>query len=173
MGETIVRKATAKDDQAIGQILVNAYQTAYSRKMPEVVLPPERITDLLDVGTKRETATVLVCERSGTVIGTVTIFKPDAPQSQAWLENAADLRYLATHVDMHGQGFSKLLLDQAETIARDEWKVDAICLHVRRGAVGVAKIYESRGYIRAPEGDLDRPYVLLDGYTLRFKSTGK
>jgi hypothetical protein len=53
----------------------------------------------------------------------------------------------------------------AEARAR-EWRVDAITLHVRRGAAGVARIYERRGYLRAPEGDRDTPTVFLEAYLL-------
>jgi hypothetical protein len=42
----------------------------------------------------------------------------------------------------------------------------AICLHVRRGADGVAKFYVKRGYSRTPEGDFVKPAVELDGYVL-------
>ena len=44
-----------------------------------------------------------------------------------------------------------------------------ICLHVRRGNKGVAKLYMGRGYERDPEGDLDLPEVLLDAYFLRLR----
>jgi hypothetical protein len=45
--------------------------------------------------------------------------------------------------------------------------VPAICLHVRRGAVGVLAVYERRGYRLAPEGDIDaRPEVYLEALVL-------
>jgi ribosomal protein S18 acetylase RimI-like enzyme len=76
---------------------------------------------------------------------------------------------LAVAPDLQGRGLSTQLLDEAERIAREEWKVDAICLHVRRGNQGVARLYQSRGYLRAPSGDLTHPEVELDAYILRFK----
>ena len=69
---------------------------------------------------------------------------------------------------MQGKGLSRALLDEAERIAREEWRLSAVCLHVRRGNIGVAKLYRSRGYVREPEGDLDLPEVELDAYALRF-----
>jgi hypothetical protein len=39
-----------------------------------------------------------------------------------------------------------------------------MCLHVRRGALGVAGFYLKRGYARAPEGDFEGHHVTLDGY---------
>ena len=91
---------------------------------------------------------------------------PGAPGSEAWLPGAADLRALATHVDFHGQGLATPLLDEAERVARG-WGVPAICLHVRRGAEGVARLYQRRGFVREPSGDMDRPGVFLEAYVLR------
>ncbi len=91
--------------------------------MPEVVYDDARKNDLRDVAAKRGRATVLVAELDGRVVGTVSIFKPGAVSSEAWLPNAADLRLLAVEPALHGKGVAKpFLLDRAEAIARDEWR---------------------------------------------------
>ena len=170
MGEGArVRLAEARDDQAVGEILVAGYVTAYARKMPQVVVGEERRATLRDVAGKRRSATVLVVELDGRIAGTVAIWRPGSPESEAWVENAADLRHLAVAPELQGHGLAGPLLDEAERIAREEWKVDAICLHVRRGNLGVARLYQSRGYVRSPRGDLSYPEVELDAYMLRFK----
>jgi len=71
-------------------------------------------------------------------------------------------------VEVHGQGLSAPLLDEAERVAREQWRVPAICLHVRRGAEGVARMYMRRGYMREQAGDLELPTVSLVAYVLRF-----
>jgi len=53
-----------------------------------------------------------------------------------------------------GKGIAGPLLEECEKIARG-WGCDGICLHTRRGAFGVAKVYTDRGYRRDPKGDLD------------------
>ncbi|MBI3544665.1 MAG: GNAT family N-acetyltransferase [Deltaproteobacteria bacterium] len=164
----IVRGALPQDDARVGELLVEAFVETYARKMPEVVVDENRKRDLRDVATKRGEAAVLVAELDGAVVGPVAVFKLGSPQSQAWLPNAVDLRHLAVDPRCHGRGISKALLDRAEALAREEWKVSAICLHVRRGAVGVARLYLSRGYQRDPAGDLAKPTVFLEGYALRF-----
>jgi ribosomal protein S18 acetylase RimI-like enzyme len=169
MADVRVRRAEPRDDQVVGEILVGGYVTAYARKMPHVVVGEQRRATLRDVAAKREAATVLVVELDGRVAGTVAIWKPGSPESEAWVANAADLRHLAVAPDLQGRGLAKPLLDEAERIAREDWKVDAICLHVRRGNQGVARLYQSRGYLRAPEGDLIYPEVELDAYILRFR----
>jgi ribosomal protein S18 acetylase RimI-like enzyme len=168
MSEVRVRLARPEDDAIIGEILVAGFVTAYARKMPNVVVSDRRKGELRDVAGKRARATVLVAELDGRVAGTVAIWKPGSPQSEAWLPNAADLRHLAADPAAQGKGLSKALLDEAERIAREDWRVSAICLHVRRGNVGVAKLYMSRGYVREPQGDLVYPEVELDAYALRF-----
>jgi len=169
VAEVRVRLAEPRDDQALGEILVAGYVTAYARKMPQVVVGDARRATLRDVAAKRNVATVLVAELDGRVAGTVAVGKPASPESEAWVANAADLRHLAVAPDLQGRGLSRPLLDEAERIAREDWKVDAICLHVRRGNQGVARLYQSRGYLRAPSGDLTYPEVELDAYILRFK----
>jgi ribosomal protein S18 acetylase RimI-like enzyme len=161
-----VRLARPEDDAAIGEILVEGYMSAYARKMPEVVYDDERKRTLRDVASKRAIATVLVLEIDGEAKGTVAIFPPNAPTSEAWLPEAADLRHLAVDPKLQGRGLAKPLLDEAERIAREEWRVKRICLHVRKGNLGVARLYVSRGYRRAPEGDLSYPSVQLEAYAL-------
>jgi ribosomal protein S18 acetylase RimI-like enzyme len=167
----IVREARPEEDARIGDLLVDAFLTVYARKMPEVRYDDARKNELRDVASKRGRAVVLVAEVDGHVAGTVSLFKPGAQGSEAWLPNAADLRHLAVDPRLHGQGVAKPLLDRAEAIARDDWKVPAICLHVRRGADGVARLYRSRGFVREPAGDLVKPAVTLEAYVLRFQRT--
>jgi GNAT superfamily N-acetyltransferase len=164
-----IREALPGDDARIGELLVDAFLSTYARKMPEVVYDDARKNDLRDVAAKRSRSTVLVAELGGRVIGTVSIFRPGAAGSEAWLANSADLRQLAVEPAFHGKGIAKPLLDRAEAIARDEWKADGVCLHVRKGAGGVARLYESRGFRRDPSGDIARPTVTLEAYVLRFK----
>lgn len=163
----IIREARPEDDARVGELLVDAFLTTYARKMPEVVYDEARKDELRDVAAKRSRATVLVAELDRRVVGTVSIFKPGAASSEAWLPNAADLRHLAVEPALHGKGVAKLLLDRAETIARDEWRVDAVCLHVRKGADGVSRLYQSRGFRRDPSGDIEKPTVTLEAYVLR------
>jgi len=168
VSRALIREARPEDDAAIGELLVDAYITQYAKKLPEVVYTEERKRTLRDVAAKRAVASVLVAEVDGEVAGTVALFPPGAPDSEAWTPNTADLRHLATLVRYHGQGLSRPLLDAAEALAR-KWGVDAVALHVRKGNVGVARMYMQRGYVRTPEGDLVLPEVSLEAYLLRLK----
>jgi GNAT superfamily N-acetyltransferase len=164
----LIRAARPADDAALGQLLVDGYVTAYARKMPEVVVDEQRKRDLRDVATKRLLAHVLVAEHEGRVVGTVALWPPGAPGSEAWLQGFCDLRHLATAPDVQGRGFSAPLLDEAERLARDELRAPGVCLHVRRGNEGVRRLYERRGYLRDPSGDLELPTVSLLAFAKRF-----
>jgi ribosomal protein S18 acetylase RimI-like enzyme len=165
MAEVVVREARAEDDPVVGEILVRGYLTRYAQKMPEVVLTDRRIAELRDVASKRKGALVLVAELDGRVVGTVALWPPGAPESEAWMPDSCDLRHLAFDPVVQGRGLSGPLLDEAERRAR-AMGAKYVCLHVRRGNKGVANLYMRRGYTRAPEGDLDLPEVLLDAYYL-------
>ena len=158
-----IRFATAADDAPVGELLVEAFREAYRRKMPEVVLPPERLSDLRNTTQKRLNASVLVAETEGSIVGTVMILKPGAAGTEAWIPNAADLRQLAVGRAWQGLGVASALLDAAESLAWS-WKAEAICVHTRRGAVGVAEVYRKRGYVRTPAGDFEGRAVTLEAH---------
>ncbi len=168
VGRAVIREARPEDDAAVGELLVEAFVTQYAKKLPEVVYTEERKRELRDVAARRKIATLLVAEVDGGVGGTVALLPPGAPGSEAWLPNAADLRGLATAVRYHGSGLAKPLLDAAEDLAR-KWGMDAVCLHVRKGAEGVARMYMKRGYLREPVGDMSLPSVFLEAYVLHLK----
>ena len=158
-----VREARAEDDAAVGELLVESFVTQYAKKLPDVVYTEERKAELRAVAEKRQVASVLVAELDGRVVGTVALWPPGAPGSRAFRPSSADLRHLATDTAFHGQGLGTPLMEAAEALART-WGAEAICLHVRRGVEGVARLYTRRGFVRAPEGDLEFPSVSLEAY---------
>ncbi len=144
-----IRRATEADDQAVGELLIDAFLTAYARELPWVTYGEARRRELMDGASKRAEGVVLVAEVDGVLAGTVLVYPPGAPSSEAWLPEAADLRQLAVAPAFFGKGLSGPLLDAAEGEA---WAMGAarISLHVRRQAAGVCRLYERRGYVRAP-----------------------
>lgn len=166
LNQVLIRESRPEEDAAVGELVLEAFVTQYAQKLPEVVYTEERKRELRDVASRRAVATVLVAELKGQVVGSVTLYPPGAPGSEAWLPQAANLRQLATATRLHGKGLSAPLMDAAEALARS-WGVAAICLHVRRAAHGVARMYQRRGYVREPAGDLHLPTVYLEAYALR------
>lgn len=160
-----VREATPADDVAVGEVLVEAFVRRYAVKMPHVIVTDRRRAELRDVAGKRAVAKVWVAEHEGVVIGTVALWAPGAPGTESWIDGTSCLRHLAVEETHAGKGVAAALLDAAERFSREHgWK--GVCLHVRRGVVGVARIYERRGYVRQPEGDLDLDEVYLEAFFL-------
>ena len=162
----VVRPARPEDDASVGELLIEAFVETYARKLPEVVVTERRKAELRAVADKRAVAHVWVAELDGQLVGTVSLWPPNAPGSEAFIPDAADIRHMAVSPRHRGLGISRALLDAAEARA---WELGAraICLHVRREATGVAGVYRARGYQRRPEGDLDYlPEVFLEAYLL-------
>ncbi|HEY1089224.1 MAG TPA: GNAT family N-acetyltransferase [Archangium sp.] len=167
MADVIIREAQARDDVAVGELLVEAFVSTYAVKLPEVRVTEQRKKDLRDVASKRAVAKVWVAEHEGRVVGTVALWPPGSRGSESFVPGHADLRHLAVDASHRGGAVSGSLLDAAEAWARRSHQ--GVCLHVRRGALGVARLYESRGYVRRAEGDLDYlPEVFLEAYVLTF-----
>jgi predicted N-acetyltransferase YhbS len=165
-GDFTLRLAEPRDDEAVGALLVKSFVEQYARKLPEVVVTERRKVELRAVREKRAVARVWVVAYGGEIAGTVAAWPPGAPGSEAWIAGAVDVRHLAVEAKHRGAGVSARLLDAAEGWAR-ELGARAVCLHVRRGAAGVRALYERRGYVRQPAGDLDiLPEVFLEAFAL-------
>jgi predicted N-acetyltransferase YhbS len=165
--QALIREARVADDGPIGELLVQAFYEQYARKMPEVVMTDSRRVNLRDVAAKRAIARVWVAEDAGRIVGTIALWPPGAEGSEAWLPGAFDLRHLAIEQAHRGTGLAARLISATEVHAR-EARGSAVCLHVRRGATGVAAVYTRLGYARAPEGDLDHlPEVFLEAFVKR------
>ncbi|HVO04160.1 MAG TPA: GNAT family N-acetyltransferase [Candidatus Cybelea sp.] len=164
--DIIIRESAVADDATVGELLVRAYTEQYARKLPEAKPSAARNEDLRNQAEKRATGAVLVAEHERRIVGTVALFPWSGPRSESWIPGAANLRYFAVDAAFRGRGLSGRLLDAAEERARASGAT-AICLHVRQGAEGVARLYLARGYRRDAAEDLDhRPEVFLEAYAL-------
>ena len=165
MASIRVRAALPMDDHPVGELLVRAFVETYARKMPGVLVPETRKRTLRDMAGKRSQARVFVAEVEGELAGTVALWPPGAAGSEAWIPSAADLRHLAVDDRFRGGAVSCALIDAAEAEA-GRLGATHVCLHVRQGASGVRRLYEARGYLRDPAGDLDRrPEIFLEAFT--------
>lgn len=164
-----IRPAGPQDDDVLGELLVESFVTTYARKMPEVVVHDRRKADLRDTRRRRESVAVLVAELAGKVAGTITVNPVGYEGTRAWLPNAVEIRLMAVAPQAQGKGVAAALLEAAHQLARDAG-ASVSCLHVRRGAVGVARFYVNQGYQRDPSGDVDLlPEIYLEGHTFRLK----
>lgn len=159
-----IRLATEKDDAFLGELLIQSFVETYAKKMPEVVVSEKRKLDLRNLKSKRDTAKVFVAQSGGQVVGTVTLFPSSHPETESWKSKSCDLRYMAVDPTFQGKGVADQLIEACKTQVK-EWQLEFICLHVRRGAGGIARFYEKHGFIREGVGDLDQlPEIYLEGY---------
>jgi ribosomal protein S18 acetylase RimI-like enzyme len=162
----VLRSARASDRAPLGDLLVRSFVDTYAKRMPEVVVTEDRKASLRRAVEYRDRGYVAVVETNGKITGTVTLLKPGDSESRAWVDGHAYLRYMAVDPRIHGSGLGDELLNAALARAK-EWGCSGICLHVRRGADGVARFYGRHGFRREPEGDRDQlPEIFLEGYRL-------
>ncbi len=161
----LMRVARQDDDKQVGELLLRAFEQTYRYKLPEVFTNRQRKIELMDVESRREEGVVYVLELGYRIIGTFALMPPSCGTSQSWVANSANLRCVALDPDFHGYGFSEMMLEEAERIARN-WKCEAIVLHVQDGAEGVARLYQKKGFIRDPEGDMMSYDNQILGYRL-------
>lgn len=166
-----IRQASGLDDDDIGDLLVKSFTETYAEKLPHIATPQSRISELRNVKNRRENGEVCVLELGYRIIGTFSLIGPDSNQSESWIQKAGNLRCLAIDPEFHGLGFSEVLLNESERIARS-WSLSFICLHVQKGADGVAKLYKKRGYIRGPHGDFESHGLPVEGYLLPLSDIG-
>lgn len=160
--ELKIREARPEEEPFLAELLVRAFRDTYAVKMPEVVMNERREVELRDMASKRSKGKTLVAVTSDAIVGTVFLSRQRAPGSLAWLNSATEMKHLAVVPEWRGKGVSELLVQAVEDLSR-EWGADSICLHVRRGAIGVQKFYLRQGFQREPAGDFDRlPEVFLE-----------
>lgn len=155
----VKRVARPGDDPVIAELLERAFVGTYAEKL-RMGTSQERRQELRDVTSRRESGVVCVLELGYRVIGTFALLMPgtelnragEGVDGHAWLPGAALLRCVAVDPDYRGFGFSELLLEYSEEVAR-MWKLSRICLHTQEGADAVAQLYARRGYERDARGD--------------------
>jgi GNAT superfamily N-acetyltransferase len=157
--------AGPEEDEEIGELLVRSFVETYAREMPEVVVGESRLRELRDVETIRRNATVLTWTAEGRVAAVCAVYPPGFVGGKAWLPRASELRFMAVHPDFQGQGVASPLLESALREAVGKQGAHTMCLHVRRGAHGVARFYARHGFERDVRGDRDLlPEIYLEGF---------
>ena len=115
---------------------------------------------LRDAVARVEEATVLVAERDGAVIGTVTVAPAGAPWANVARPGELEVRMLAVHGEARRQGVAEALMAAAEDHART-LGLGTVVLSTDFDMIPAQRLYERRGYVRRPERDWD-----VDGFPL-------
>jgi ribosomal protein S18 acetylase RimI-like enzyme len=148
-GETGIRAAVRADAPAIAEIWTEVYTRDPSGGRTEPYTEAEAI-DCLDRGE------VLVAERVAVIVGVVVLYGPRAPRRAVAQEGEAELARLGVTAVARRAGIGRRLVEACEERARGAgW--NRIALWSRPAQVTAHSLYESRGFVRAPERDGEDP----------------
>jgi predicted N-acetyltransferase YhbS len=147
-----LRDAVEADYPAIRDVVTAAYREY------ETVLPPGGfeiyLEDLLDLDGRAEVGSLIVAERAGRVVGTVTYYDDASVEGLGWPPGWAGLRALAVDPATRGSGIGRLLTEECFDRARAVG-APVLCLHTAAFMTAAVNMYEQMGFRRAPRFDFD------------------
>ena len=111
-----MREADRSEHEAIRAVIAAAYRE-YTSVLPPVLFE-EYLANLLDLDARAEDGTMLVVERAGAIVGTVTFFEDAAGEGLSWPSGWAGLRALAVDPAARGLGIGRMLMDACLDRAR-------------------------------------------------------
>lgn len=147
MSDVRVRPALPDDLATAGDICVAAYDAA-----DQLEPGSPYAADLRDTKTRAEEGLLLVAERDGRVVGTVTLCPPGSPFREIGRDDEVEFRFLAVDPQEWGSGVAARLVDACEAHAR-EVGAGAMAICVRDTNTGAAAMYERMGFTRVPDRD--------------------
>lgn len=145
-----MREANRSDHQAIREVIAAAYRQ-YALVLPPVVFDGY-LADLLDLDSRADDSRLLVAERAGRVVGTVTFFEDAAREGLGWPSGWAGLRALAVDPAARGLGIGRMLMEACRDRARAAG-AKVLCLHTASFMAAAVAIYQDMGFQRAPAFD--------------------
>ena len=151
-----IRVAEPHEYDEIADLLESAYVDAglEQERSPYLAV-------LRDVAGHAQPGPVLVAERSGELVGTVTICPYGSRFSELALPGEVEFRFLAVASSAWGTGIADDLVRACEQHGRDVGAAGlAICVLARNAAAH--GLYARHGFVRVPERDFEPvPNVLL------------
>lgn len=156
----IVRRADTGDAAAVGELTHDVY-VGEGYANPDDA--PGYVAELSDSGSRIAEAVVMVAVADGEIVGTVTA----APAGSA-LRHIADpdeleVRMLAVRRSARRHGVATALVRACEDLAA-ELGCSGVVLCTDPAMVAARRLYEGRGYLRAPERDWTADGVPLLSY---------
>ena len=143
-----VRRATAADHEAIGEVTVAAY--ADFTNAAEVGY----VAYLRDAATRDREAELWVAddEETGEVLGSVTLCPVGSPWREIGTDDEAEFRMLGVGPDAQRRGVGSALMDLVVRRAHEDGK-SAIVLSSLAEMTAAHRIYERQGFVRLPDRD--------------------
>lgn len=143
MTEITFRPATLADMDALVVLVTSAYRGDASKQgwtTEADMLDGQRIDpEVLRKDIERERSRVVIAEREAQLLACVHVAEDDG---------AGYLGMFSVKPELQGGGVGKLLLAEAERIARDEWRLPAMRMTVIDIRDELIAFYQRRGYRR-------------------------
>ena len=159
-----IRDARDDEREVIRDVTLAAYEE-YAAVMPEPFWEEYR-RQLLVTLDEEGPVERIVAEREGMVVGSVLLYPPLANAYTRVLVGVGwpEVRLLAVAPGARGQGVGTALMDECERRARRAGAT-MLGLHTMDMMQAALRLYERRGFIRAPELDFHPAEgVLVKGY---------
>ena len=149
---TVVRGATTADLGAI-RAAAAAANAEFAVPMGERLFAGY-LANVLDVESRLRSATVLVAERDGSVVGTITLYADihDEAIPVRLPEGTAGIRATAVDPAARGHGVGAALVAAAIDLARAAGAA-TVALHTAPAMRDARRLYERHGFQRRPEHD--------------------
>ena len=159
-GELVIREARDNELEIVASLVVDAYGEFAARMAPDAW--SSFAQDIANVRGRTIDAEVLVAERDGRIVGTVTRYRDWRGAQQ----DASAVRVLAVPPPERGSGVGRALMEHCIALARDEHK-ERVVLAVTQEMEEARDLYDRLGFERAPDLDhMPAPGVRAIGYAL-------
>jgi ribosomal protein S18 acetylase RimI-like enzyme len=160
-----IRPAMPAEYDEAGRVTAEAYR--------EFVPPDDDggwssyLDHIADVADRAERTTVLVAVEDGRILGAVTLELDRRTEESAESREGgrlpaheAHVRMLGVHPDAQGRGIGRALMDECIRIALEHGKT-LMTLHTTGRMKSAQRMYESMGFVRGPDWQVDEDFSLL------------
>ena len=160
----VIRPAVEADYPHIARITVDSYLDAGHFDDPD----HEYLQFVQQVAQRHASAEILVAERGGVVIGSVTLVRPGSPYADIALDGELEFRMLVIDPAVQRSGAGRALLHAVIERAREIDDVHTVSLTTGGHWVAARALYEAEGFQHTTERDWYVPNteIVLVVYTL-------
>lgn len=146
--QPVIRVASPRDFHAAGDVTELAFAAGPYGDLPR---RPERVRLERDVAPRAADGEVLVAERDGRIVGTVSVLRAGTAFARRARDDEAELRLLAVAPDQQGDGIGRLLVAGAHEVAL-EWGVPSLVLDTGTRNTSAQRLYRRHGFERVADG---------------------
>ncbi len=153
----VIRLARRDELDSVAALVANAFAPFKKELSPHLFEP--YLKDARDLAGRWGEANVIVVERKGRFLGTVTYYADATREGMGWPSGLAGLRTLAVAPSVQGRGYGRMLCEWCIMRARQQGAA-GLALHTAAFMSSACKLYERLGFQRCGTHDLFASEVL-------------